>query len=531
MIIENTISDYIALRRWVGEVFPEATIVTGEDEVFSNWDKAFGEIKSRTPPGPDLVLFLDLALIPTDVMEPREAAETAARVQVPKIRALRPEAVIITYTQFSELAADGVDGVLAKSKLDDSDEKTRLEYIRRTVGHATLARRARLGAPSGVKYELDDSLGIRMAEAVFGQRLFESLVYEIAREWSGVRIRALNSGHSGAVVLLLTGVQEGQTKGLVVKCAREAAAIEYELKALVDHLADLGPLGAHCVPMESRPNPLPYKLGFYYRQSHLSGDTLLDLFLKTEWNEESRRSLDFVTSLELRQHADKVPLGRRLASEKFQLTDLDKERAKQSLRTLGNFASVLTAQGQWPHGIPDAGGTITAISAAIENWDNLMKAEGELFHVAQHGDLNPGNAIVDAPGRGAFIDLARLGLWPAGYDLCRLATMFRLRLTCSKLGRDWIVNELSAWCQDQFCQIDADVQADQSRCPPATYCDQAFRQFVVSRPEAERRSLERGYLFGTLWDLLKVLSYGDLAPCKRVWALVVCGQLMIRLGL
>lgn len=165
------------------------------------------------------------------------------------------------------------------------------------------------------------------------------------------------------------------------------------------------------------------------------------------------------------------------------------------------------------------------MSWIIEHWKDLLGRQDDLLSVGQHGDMNPGNVLVPAPDRVVLIDFSRLGTWPVGYDVARLAAILRIRLTDHAGQRDWMQNRLYYWMREGFCSIDTASDPSAAVCPAATYCDQRFRGFVETREPSEREPMVRGYRLGTLWDLIRVLSYGDLSPFKRLWVLISCWRL------
>ncbi len=238
-----------------------------------------------------------------------------------------------------------------------------------------------------------------------------------------------------------------------------------------------------------------------------------------------------LTGLECAHYSRNNQFGKIRPEKKFILTPIDTGRATESLPILLDFGEVMQDAGEWPPHVPEASELVARAKPVIEKWRDHMQAEEDLLMVVQHGDLNPNNALVSGTGEIVLIDLARLGNWPVGYDLCRIAAMLRFRLVDSERGRDWVSNNLRVWSGEQFCRLSDDGSAEDSLCPPAAHCDQAFLGFVKTRPSGERETLLRGYLLGTLWDTIKVLSYVDLSAFKRTWALVVCWQLIEELQL
>ena len=67
-------------------------------------------------------------------------------------------------------------------------------------------------------------------------------------------------------------------------------------------------------------------------------------------------------------------------------------------------------------------------------------------------------------------------------------------------------------------------------CPPAVVCDVAMHDFIQAKEPAEQESLMVGTRVGALYDLLRILSYSDLSPFKRLWAAINCVEQAERLG-
>jgi hypothetical protein len=89
--------------------------------------------------------------------------------------------------------------------------------------------------------------------------------------------------------------------------------------------------------------------------------------------------------------------------------------------------------------------------------------------------------------------------------------------------------DIRDWAREDFCLIDKRADIESASCPQAVYCDQAFRDVMLAHPTRERKILARGYTLGTLWDLIKILSYFDLSPFKKAWAMLACWRLAKRL--
>jgi len=374
---------------------------------------------------------------------------------------------------------------------------------------------------------MKDSLGLRLAAATFGQGVLDALVGEVADGWGTVEIEALTSGHSGAFLLAISGQRQGDAQRMIVKCARDREVIEDETRRVRSSLGELGPLAEVLAPTDQQLHLLPDNRGYYYRQAEITGESLLSTLQHMTWGLEAERCLAAIMDLEGRCYSrgSGRPFGRLRPIERFLLSPIDAGRAQQSLSFLVDAGGTLEEMGEWPAGHPTAREVSAEVSWIIEHWEDLLSRQGDLLSVAQHGDMNPGNVLVPALGRVVLIDFSRLGIWPVGYDVARLAAILRIRLTDHAGQRDWVQNRLQYWMREDFCPIDNANDPSAAVCPAAAYCDQRFRVFVETRDPAERESMVRGYRLGTLWDLIKVLSYGDLSPFKRLWVLINCWRL------
>jgi hypothetical protein len=310
-----------------------------------------------------------------------------------------------------------------------------------------------------------------------------------------------------------------------VKCARDADIIRSETKR-VKSFSELGPLAEALCPIEHELHSLPGDAVHYYTQALIDGEPLLSLLGRAPWGEASMAHLDAILSLERRCYeaapGDLFALTR--VDELLSLTPIDCGRALQSLAFLEKAGATAKQLGHWPSDVPTPAETAEAVRPVINTWNTWTASLGRLKCIGQHGDLNPGNVIITVAGKAILIDFARLGRWPVGYDIARLATMLRIRLTDSTGHRDWMENRLISWAAEPFCCRES-VKLETSLCPGSAYCDQNFMDSIQTREPAEKRQLLRGYQVATLWDLIKVLSYADLSVFKRLWVLVECWRL------
>jgi hypothetical protein len=168
-----------------------------------------------------------------------------------------------------------------------------------------------------------------------------------------------------------------------------------------------------------------------------------------------------------------------------------------------------------------------AIIDLAKTWSDSLLTGVDLKTLVQHGDLNPGNVLVrrSQSVEAVLIDLSRLGPWHVGYDLSRLALMLRLRLLDVTGQKDWMPEGLEKWVGESLVCINKEIIPDSKSCPEGVYCDQQFRLYLNDLAPDQKDNVAYGYKLGTLWDLIKVISYHDISPYKRIWALIECWKL------
>lgn len=529
-IIEDEEGESRSLRNYMNDAFPGSQFL-GSHRPLKNWDAAVQSVLSESPEDKPFVLFVDVTLAAG-----RNAylvAKEAIQNRVPILREVRPRAVIIMYSQFADDYRGNplFHGFISKLRVsDDRGSHDRVvEYVRDIVEGAMSGRGLDASGVPLPEFCLEDSLGLRLAQAAFGPNFFLSLIRKVAKGWNDVRIRALTSGHSGAYVLQVEGSRSGNQASLVIKCARSADIIRGDVRVFEsDRLATLGVLGNHLAPADKSIDELRDIGCYFYQQASVKGQPLL-AFLGAAHSETAMLSvMARVVGLELEQCGSMSGFASVEPRLQFELAKIDRERAQASLGFLGKCACTLLERGDWPTSKPEPGPLLEQIRHLLVNWDRTMASQAQLYGVIQHGDLNPGNIMVTPTGF-VLIDFSRLGSWPVGYDLCRLATMLRLRLTDAQGHSDWVVNGLMKWCLEPFCDLMA-TRNGPTICECASFCDREFAEFARKQPEKETE-LRRGYLIGTLFDLVKVLSYTDLSVYKRLWALVACYELKTELGM
>lgn len=526
-IVDDSPQDLVWLRSLLALIFPQADIAP--ERHFTSWDDVWRAVSTETSDSKDQVIFLDLS-IPTDIREISRGVREAYRLKLS-----RPKAVFIAHTQYPDVAErqphyrEIFKATVDKQAIAGFSSKTEEEsYLRRLLGDAL---NPRLADGRRQKLTRRDSLGLRLFEAVFGTEVFSLLADRVVPDWDEIEFSTPSLGHSGSYVLRMVGTKSGAERGLILKCARDAQVLEREIHVREEFLAELGELGGVLGMADPELTELRSGQLYFYRQALIRGDTMGDILGSNAWGDKVRDRLQGIVALE-EQHCKNggsQPYAK-AASCSLMLTDLDRLRALSSREFLEDIGNALASTGRWPDDLPSVAQVAENVMGLVQNWDRTTPHQLELFLLAQHGDLHPGNVIVPRAGQVVLIDHARLGRWPVGYDVSRLATMIRVRLPDQRHHQDWVQSDIRRWDKEHLCLIDKEIAAESSDCPPAVFCDQTFRRVILSRPEGERDILSRGYLLGTLWDLIKVMSYVDLSPFKKVWAMTQCWRLAFLLG-
>lgn len=519
LVIENNSLQLAAIIHDLKQIYPNAHIHPPPERSINGTDEAQELLKEFLESDTsETVVMLDLDLVA------KEGGQIQSGISLaPWIRAHFPTAVIVVFSIWWDRVRQRddrkslFDGAIDKTKLDPDKNEERLLLIKQGIQDAILHSKARRGVGTESSFLLLDSLGTRIIQIALGHDVFLSILNRVAPDWTDRTIKALTTGHSGAFIIEISGSENGNPKQIIVKCARDRATIEREIAAPTDHLDDLGPLGRVMAQHEKEVSRLPEDRGFFYRQCVIKGKTLLAVLAADGTLSSKRKHLNSL--LKLQVECCKEAKGKATAHETFPLTSVDIGRAQDSLSKLNEFGELLQQIKQWPAGEDDVGLHINQIRRMIENWNSATQ-NIELLTVGQHGDLNPGNVIFSSPNDFCLIDFSRLGRWPVGYDIARLATQLRVRLIDGVSGRDWIVNNIESWLEFSFgCPSKVDTTYD----GPDVYsrlCDHSMNEVIQRNSLEDLSKILLGYQLGTLWDLTKVLSYTDLSPYKRLYALI-----------
>lgn len=534
IVVDDNFDEALRLKEYAQDAFPDATVLTGDGpdtETFSDWPSVITFLRSVTDEF--AVLFLDLALDPgyVDYYDVRRGLEQGVT-----IRRIKRHWVLIGYSRFADYTVgdqsfeQAFDGIISKGKLDAilGNEK-RVLYVKRIINSAINKRkRNTTQSDQPLNTRIIDSFGIRTFQAAFGDAAMAEIIENEAADWEDKELQALTSGHSGAFMLSLTGRTSGGRHSVVIKVAQSEQIIQHEINAQKLYFDRLGPLNAHLGYLLPEKKDLLTTLGVYYLQALVEGDPLLELLRGNEW-EYNRGLLEPAVDLclDVYRHVAPPDLAVYPARDLFKLSPTDIGRLATSIEFIVDLSNTLRSRGLWPvAGVaPDA--MADEVRELARTWSDGRLTNVELRTLIQHGDLNPGNVLVRRSQKveAVLIDLARLGPWHVGYDLSRLALILRLRLLDVAGQKDWMPEGLERWVEESLVCIDEEIAPDSKSCPEGVYCDQQFRRYLGDLPPEHRDDIAYGYKLGTLWDLIKVVSYHDISPYKRIWALIECWKL------
>jgi hypothetical protein len=539
IVIDDNLDEALRLKEYAQDAFPDATVLPEDDsqnETFSDWPGVITYIRKITDEF--AVLFLDLALKPGDVDYDDVRRGLGQGVT---IRRIKRHWVLIGYTRFADYAVtdqsyrQAFDGIISKGKLDAiiGNEK-RVLYVKRLI-NTSINKRKRDNTQNDQPLDarVVDSFGIRTFQAAFGDAAIAEIIENEAANWENKELQALTSGHSGAFMLSLRGRTTGGLHSLVIKVAQNEQVIQHEINAQKIYFDRLGPLNAHLGYLDPEKKDLLTTLGVYYRQALVEGDPLLELLRGNDWS-HNQNILEPVVGLCIDVYRSVEPhdCATSLAHDLFKLTPTDIGRLETSVKFIVDLSATLQSRGFWPttETAPDV--MAREVTDLAKTWSENQLTNVELRTVIQHGDLNPGNVLIRRSQNveAVLIDLSRLGPWHVGYDLSRLALMLRLRLISGIGQQDWMHDELEQWLLESVACVEQEVSVDSQLCSEAAYCDRQFRRYLDDLLPGYRDNIAYGYKLGTIWDLIKVISYQDISPYKRIWALIECWKLKNRLA-
>ncbi|WP_156346260.1 hypothetical protein [Verrucomicrobium spinosum] len=100
----------------------------------------------------------------------------------------------------------------------------------------------------------------------------------------------------------------------------------------------------------------------------------------------------------------------------------------------------------------------------------------------------------------------------------------KLRLVDRAESSEWVRNNLGVWTRERLFQVGAEGEWKSMLCPAASFFEHAMTNWIRNEPNAE--SIMLGLRISALMDLLRIISYADLSPFKRLWAAIDCGFLI-----
>ena len=528
ILIDNEPEETLRLSECLKEAFPEAQLLPELNRttlpIFTDWvdvnNYIIGIDEERA------VLCLDLALKTgkVDFKDVERGLDQAAA-----IRQLRPKWIIVAYTMHARRASfypsyqKAFDGMIDKAELDSRIERDeRTLYVKNMIKAAI--RRGELETDQAfVVPRIIDSLGMRLFRAAFGDPTINEIIENEASSWSSLELKALTTGHSGAFLISITGSLEGRQQSIALKIARDETVIQAEVEAPSKYIGELGPLNGRLGTLDQKKKRLSTATGVYYKQALENGKPLMELLPRRN-SEEAEKILAPVVRLciEVAAHVQPAHWGVVRACDVFKLAPIDISRLETSASFVAELGGALVDRGYWPQSIGTPAEVTRELTDLAKGWSKSKLTNVQVRTILQHGDLNPGNILVrdDRDRVPILIDLSRLGPWPVGYDLSRLALMLRLRLMSSINHADWFPDHLILWTDESVARLDRDI-TDSPFCFEAQYCESQYRRFITEQNDSQiQKILVYSYKLGTLWDLIKIGSYQDASAFKRVWAFI-----------
>jgi hypothetical protein len=530
VVIDNEREETLHLCGLLKDAFPSSDILPDkakrEQGPFRDWEAIVSFLLGISDP--EVVLCLDLSLSKRWDFE--DVARGVRRAN--DFHASRPEWTMVAFTKNSNYAeglaefSSTFDGLLDKSQLArKKDHKSAVALVHSVIEEAKQHRQRPGTSPIPPNLHIVDSLGMRLFRAAFSDQILGDIVREEASNWGTLTVRSLTSGYSGAFMLNLSS-DTGES--LVLKVVKSEEVIANELRAQSDHLPKLAPFGVRFCPIEVEVHRLRSGSGVYYRQMPVRGNSLLEY---CQLNPSSDGPALKQVILMCTRVLNEVPVNRRpvmKASERFSLTPVDVGRIETSSSFLAQIGEALRKADLWPSTLPPAQDIAAEIASLGRNWSEDDLTQANLHEAVQHGDMNPGNVMIDEDGVPVLIDFQRLGWWPLGYDLARLAGLLRIRLTDVSDQTDWLPLLFPRWCEESMDSATKLIRPA-SICPESNLCEEGFLAYTRELSPGERAEVEYGYYLGSLWDLLKIMSYQDISVFKREWAFVLAWRLIERL--
>jgi aminoglycoside phosphotransferase (APT) family kinase protein len=519
IIFDDEAGEVAKLADYLGAAYPPPLSRILHADAVSDWrDVEF--VISKHADARDVVAFFDLNLSSGSVAEAGAGLE-----HVREFRAQQKRWTFVSYSRFDPLVGlltdpdECFDGTISKQELSPMKRPERIAYVKEHVDDA-VSRRAAGGRVAPPDATIVDSFGMRVFRATFGDGALNEVLHNEAGDWPTPTVAALTSGHSGAHILRISHGSES----LVLKLAKSFGVIAHEIQAVKANLSRLGAFAGKLAPLDMEKKTLSNG-AVYYRQADVSGESALDRLLK---GSTSARASILQRLVRLCvETAGVYSRGRSAGRPPFSLTPVDRGRFTTSVEFLVTLAKSLARHGALRQTQSKIERVAERALRLVDQWDNNRVVAKKTFLVLQHGDLNPGNVLITSSEDIVLIDLARFEDWPPGYDLSRLALLLRLRLIDRTGHEDWLPYRLSNWQAEHVARFRL---PSHTLCEEARVCDIAFREFVAGARAADRGRLEHGYQLGSLWDLVKVVSYQDASQFKRLWALFELDDLGRLLG-
>ena len=529
-VIENTPAHHMAYVSALRQTYREgAEVIPEMDKPCQSWQEATKIIESVSLRH-RLVLILDMAL-------DRQGDAGVGIEKAADFRKDYRDAIIIALTSWAAdvrrdpRADDIFDAIVDKQEPNTKDPEKLREILKGHIDRALNPSVDRAVVTANVVRKVD-SLGMRLAEAAIGRDGLDELVAAETKGWTKREVRALTSGFSGAHLLQITGLRDQHKAQLVLKAANKQSILQDEAEAIKKYGDILNTFASRITSVEGGVRKLDRHGVFYCRQTSVPGGTLYDLVRNNP--DDARKSFASLYKLLLSQYEEipkvRKPKKPKTANLYFLFRPDQPYRIQDSCDRLLPASILLQHAGQWPKGMPTPKELFGAVLAITANWQRLAAQMEVPNEVLQHGDLHAGNVLIFRD-QITFIDLSRLGLWPIGYDISRLATHARIHLPWKQDDQDFIMHDLEIWSQSKFANLSTSSSNDsEDICEWSAMGDAAYANFIESQNRPKRVALRRLYQFCCLSDLLKIFTYGTLSHFKRIWTAMAIWQLGQELG-
>jgi hypothetical protein len=545
IVVDNRSSYITILRKAIlAAGYPESAIWPTDDRAVSqSWDEVLeglGALKGTAFDGAveTCVLLIDLALDKADA----QYSEGAAKIQAHAKGILEPY-VLIVCSLWPTRAPAAADAVLDKREIEMGSGRGEAA-LRAALGIALdswTVRTKRIAPTPARRWKWNDSIAARRADAALGSSIVSELVAREATDWRDVRVSALTGGYSGSYVLKVDGSVNDAAASVVVKLSRDRRSVEREMSAwkramsLYHAFVGLIPPQSEAAKLEGRGD------AWYVVQSTVPGVTLERMLLDagvvdSRKLERSTLGRGFRDLVRASRASVEGTLTKAHPARQLRFTTDDVDRYGDSLRELAALENECVSR---DYCAPCIQPMIDRMKRIVQDWDAVRQSSGlqTVPCYQQHGDLNPRNVMV-TDSVVQLIDFARVDLWPVGYDISRLELQTGVRVLDVASGADMFAENMKEW-EDLWRDAESMPAAKDRSTTPGAFramlrMTGRWRQEMVAvceRNGIKRETFEKTWNFARCYDLLRMCSYQDVSPFKRLWALRLAVTVGVKAGI